>query len=237
MRARAGGPRARRSGDRGRGAARVPVRRRRLRRGPDRRRLQRDHAHEFLPEALPRAWPRGARRDRGRPREGVQREVRQAGHGQHAAGARRRAVRLRARHLALHRLPPLRLRLRQGEQPEPRSADPLDPRAGDGQGEGHRPRARQRLLRRGDGAAAGPLLPARRLPAVRQPALREELPGRRDLEGARRHRRDRLRLVHRLPLLHVGLPLRRAALQLDRRPRCRPRRSTPRCTTSATARA
>ena len=62
-------------------------------------------------------------------------------------------VRLRARHLALHRLPPLRLRLRRGEQPVARSADPLDPRARDGEGEGRRLRARRRLLRARAGAA------------------------------------------------------------------------------------
>ena len=43
-------------------------------------------------------------------------------------------VRLRPGPLPLHRLPPLRLRLREGEQPVPGSADPLDPRAADGQG-------------------------------------------------------------------------------------------------------
>ena len=39
-------------------------------------------------------------------------------------------------------------------------------------------------------------------------------PRRRHLEGAGRHRGDRLRLVHRLPLLHGRLSLRRAPLQL-----------------------
>ena len=48
-----------------------------------------------------------------------------------------------------------------------------------------------------------------------KPALRRRVPGRRDVEGARRRRRDRLRLVHRLPLLHGGVPVRRAPLQLD----------------------
>ena len=57
-------------------------------------------------------------------------------------------VRLRARPLALHRLPALRLRLRRGEQPVARPADPLDPRARDGEGEGRRLRARRPVLRR-----------------------------------------------------------------------------------------
>ena len=52
-----------------------------------------------------------------------------------------RALRLRARSVPLHRLPALRLRLRRGEQPVARPADPLDPRAADGEGEGRRLRA------------------------------------------------------------------------------------------------
>ena len=67
--------------------------------------------------------------------------------GRAAAAGRR--VRLRARPLALHRLPALRLRLRRGEQPVARPAGAVDPRARDGEGEG------RRLL------GGGPVLPAR----------------------------------------------------------------------------
>ncbi len=48
------------------------------------------------------------------------RAVRQGRQGLRHAAAPRRRVRLRARPLALHRLSPLRLRLRRGEQPVPR---------------------------------------------------------------------------------------------------------------------
>jgi hypothetical protein len=52
------------------------------------------------------------------------------------------------------------------------------------------------------------------VPAVPESTVREGVPHPGHLEGAGRHRRRRLRLVHRLPLLHVGLPVRRAPLQL-----------------------
>ena len=64
--------------------------------------------------------------------------------------------------------------------------------------------------------APGQDLPPDRLPAVRGLALHERVPDRGHLAGAGRHRGDRLRLVHRLPLLHGGVPLRRASLQLGR---------------------
>src|SRR3990172_5037573 len=44
------------------------------------------------------------------------------------------------------------------------------------------------------------------------------LPHRRHMAGARWDRRDRLRLVHRLPLLHGFVPLRRPAFQLEGAP-------------------
>ena len=75
------------------------------------------------------------------------------------------------------------------------------------------------------------------VPAVPQPALRQGLPDRRHLDGAGRHRGDRLRLVHRLPLLHGGLPVRRAPLQLGRAAASRRTSSTRTRTTSATGRA
>ena len=59
------------------------------------------------------------------------------------------------------------------------------------------------------------------VPAVPQRALHEGVPDRRHVDGAGRHRRHRLRLVHRLPLLHGGVPLRRAPLQLGRAAPCR----------------
>ena len=62
----------------------------------------------------------------------------------------------------------------------------------------------------------GSLLRADGLPAVPEPALHEGLSDRRHLDGAGRHRGHRLRLVHRLPLLHGGLPVRRAPFQLGR---------------------
>ena len=46
-------------------------------------------------------------------------------------------------------------------------------------------------------------------------AVRDGVPGRGDLEGAGRDRGRRLQLVHRLPLLRGGVPVPRAALQLD----------------------
>ena len=92
--------------------------------------------HRLLPPALPRAL---ARRSWPSILADLERELHASATasrstvGTEAPLAGRR-VRLRARHLALHRLPPLRLRLRRGEQPEPRPAGPVDPRAGDGQG-------------------------------------------------------------------------------------------------------
>ena len=60
------------------------------------------------------------------------------------------------------------------------------------------------------------VLHAGAVPPVRQAAVREGLPGRGDLAGAGRHHGDRLRLVHRLPLLRGGLSLLGAAVQLRR---------------------
>ena len=51
----------------------------------------------------------------------VRRAVRHGGDGVGRPAAARRRVRLRAGHLALHRLPPLRVRVRRGEQPVARS--------------------------------------------------------------------------------------------------------------------
>ena len=76
-----------------------------------------------------------------------------------------------------------------------------------------------------------------RLPAVPKPAVHEGVPDGRHLDGAGRHRRHRLRLVHRLPLLHGGLPVRRAPLQLGASRRSRRPSSTRTRTSSATGRA
>ena len=61
----------------------------------------------------------------------------------------------------------------------------------------------------------------------RESAVHQGLPDRRDLDREGRHRRHRLRLVHRLPLLHGGLPLRRAPLQLGRAVRFPPSEINP----------
>ena len=67
------------------------------------------------------------------------------------------------------------------------------------------------------------LLPAALLP-LRQPALHQGLPGGRDVQAAGRNRADRQRALHRLPVLHGRLPVRRAELQLGPAPAIRPRR-------------
>ncbi len=137
-------------------------------------------------------------------------------HGDRHRGDGRRRVRLRPRSLPLRRLPPLRLRLRPREQPVARPADPLDPGARDGQGQRHRLRRVRHLLRSRRSSRAREVLSPGGVPAVPQPRLRQGLSGQGHLAGTRRHRGHRLRLVSRLPLLHVGLPLRRPPLQLDR---------------------
>ena len=126
-----------------------------------------------------------------------------------------RPVRLRARPLPLHRLPPLRLRLRRGEQPVARPAGPLDPRA-----------ARWRRRRASTSSTPNPYYDPAEVPeeghfyvpvACQQCGTRpasKVCPIGRHLDGAGRHRRHRLRLVHRVPLLHGRVPLRRAPLQL-----------------------
>jgi ferredoxin len=86
----------------------------------------------------------------------------------------------------------------------------------DGEGQGDRLRACRPVLRAGDGAGGRALLRAGAVPAVPQRAVHEGVPDRRHVDREGRHRRDRLRLVHRLPLLHGGLPVRRAAVQLGR---------------------
>ena len=146
------------------------------------------------------------------------------------------AVRLLPQPDALHRLPQMRPRLRRGEQPVAQSRDPVHPRAADA-ARLARHRQGRAQLRPGVGAGEGLLLHAGAVPAVQEPALREGLPGPRHLAGDRRHHRDRLRLVHRLPLLRGRLPLLGAALQLHQARRFRRTGSTRTWPTSATARA
>ena len=63
------------------------------------------------------------------------------------------------------------------------------------------------------GTRSGQVLHAGAVSSVRQAALRQGLPGRSHLAGGGRHHRDRLRLVHRLPLLRSRLPVLGAAFQ------------------------
>ena len=56
------------------------------------------------------------------------------------------------------------------------------------------------------------------LQSLRRSALHAGLPHPGYLEARRRHRDDGLSPLHRLPLLHGGLPLRIAQLQLGRSP-------------------
>ena len=98
------------------------------------RRLRRAQPRGPVAQAVPRALARrgtaGARAGRGaQPGALRPRDARLGG-----GAARRGGVRLRPGPVPLHRLPPLRLRLRRGEQPVPGPADPLDPRAADGEG-------------------------------------------------------------------------------------------------------
>ena len=65
------------------------------------------------------------------------------------------------------------------------------------------------------GGARGPAGPDPLQP-LRQSAVRARLPDAGHLETRRRHRDDGLAPLHRLPLLHGGLPVRLAQLQLER---------------------
>ena len=126
-----------------------------------------------------------------------------------------RRVRLRARPLALHRLPPLRLRLRGGEQPVART------RRSTGSGCSRWTRSTAStsptptlLRRRTRCPRPGNFYMPVQCQQCRNPPCTKVVPDAGDVEGEGRHRRHRLRLVHRLPLLHGGLPVRRAPLQL-----------------------
>ena len=63
---------------------------------------------------------------------------------------------------------------------------------------------------------AEPVLRADGLPALPERAVHEGLSGRGHVDRARRHRGHRLRLVHRLPVLHGRLSVRRTPFQLGR---------------------
>ena len=162
------------------------------RRGGQRRRrgagrLGRQHAGrragQLLPGQLPAHGqgrdPRRAGAHRAQGAAPFRRGHRMQGH---AAAAQHR-VRLCAEHQQVQGLPRLRARLRQGKQHRPRLAAAVHPRAADGQGlDG--PGAQRALLRPERSAGARQVLPAGAVHAVRQPAVREGLPGQRHLEGA-----------------------------------------------------
>ena len=67
-----------------------------------------------------------------------------------------------------------------------------------------------------DGSRSRSLLHAGAMPSVRQSAVRQGVPGGGDLAGKRRHCCDRLRLVHRLPILRSRMSLLGTAVQLRR---------------------
>ena len=105
--------------------------------------------------------------------------------------------------------------MRAGKQPESVASGTIHP--GGGVAERlPRPSRIQSLLRYGKGAPARQDLHAHAVCAVQQSALRQGVPGRRDLAGAGRHSRHRLRLVHWDTCLHGGLPVCCATLQLGR---------------------
>ena len=111
--------------------------------------------------------------------------------------AARAAVRLRGRSRRLHRLQGLRRRLPQPERPR---------RDGDVAHGG--PAARRHQP--GAGAADG----HHRLPPLRRSGLPDRLPGAGLREGSgHRHRPPPRRPVHRLPVLHADVPVRRAQVQ------------------------
>ncbi len=151
-------------------------------------------------------------------------EYRQGSQSQGNSCHRGGALRLWPRSFPLHRLPTLRLCLRRREQPVPRPTDPLDTGGPPGKGKRGRSGICGTLLQSGTSSGGGSLLHAGRLPAVRETALHQSLPGSGHLEGKRRHCRRRLQLVHRMPLLHGRLPLRRSSFQLAQRGISRPRR-------------
>ncbi len=66
-------------------------------------------------------------------------------------------------------------------------------------------------------------LPADDVPALRKSAVRGRMPDRRLVQARRRHRAGRSAYLHRLPLLHDGLPLQGALI----RPRGPARPGTP----------
>jgi hypothetical protein len=117
-------------------------------------------------------------------------------------------VRLRAQPHPLRRLPQVRPRLRRREQPVAQS------RRSNTSASSRCPTTapstwtrRPQLTRPEIVPEPGLLLHARAVPAVQEPALRQGLPGQGHLAGAGRHHRDRLQLVHRLPLLRGRVPL------------------------------
>ena len=131
---------------------------------------------------------RRAVRDRPRPR------ARRRRVGQGALGDARRRDPVRAR------LQRLRRRLREGKRlarRQGRQRSAVDP-----QGRPQGPRHWPHRVGAGD------------VPALRQPALRRRLPHRRLVQARRRHRAGGPAQLHRLPLLHDGLPVQGALVRV-----------------------
>ena len=99
-------------------------------------------------------------------------------------------------------------------RPIARSRDPVDSGAVDGEEKESISRTRIRTTTPHGSSRRGPLLHSGGVPALRELAVHEGLSDGSHVDRARWHRGDRLRLVHRLQVLHGGLPLWRAALQL-----------------------
>ena len=92
-----------------------------------------------------------------------------------------------------------------------RTGKGADGAAVDPQGRSQGPAQRPRRVRAGD------------VPALRAPALRRRLPHRRLVQARRRHRAGRPAPLHRLPLLHDGLPLQGALVRVRAGDRPAPR--------------
>ncbi|MCK7502193.1 MAG: hypothetical protein MZW92_78985 [Comamonadaceae bacterium] len=163
--------------------------------------------HQCAPTSLhrrPRRSPRLARgAARHRPRRPADRDRRRAARPssrrqqRHALGHadRHRQVRQRLQRL---RRPPADVENGCGARAEPARAPDaaVDPQ-GRTAGQAHRRNA----------------LAAADVPALRRAALRRRLPHRRLVQARRRHRAGRPAHLHRLPLLHDGLPLQGAFLR------------------------
>ncbi len=93
---------------------------------------------EFFQKHYKEMTPEDKEQVFARIRAGGRAAIRRHADDLRSAAAGRRRVRLRPEPQPLHRLPPLRARLREGEQPVARPGDPVHPRAGDGEGQHRR---------------------------------------------------------------------------------------------------